>query len=309
MSVYSVNNQKSIEDIIKESSEKGTKRKTGELGKDDFLNLLVTQLRYQDPLNPMDDKEFIGQMAQFSALEQMQNMNSSFAAVKAFNLIGKQISANIADSVTGELKTVQGDVTNVKLSGSRAFVVVNGEDVPVESITDVQESYTLSPVMNMSSYTGLIGCKVSGAVYDAASTAIAAVKGTVRSIHKGMYENYAMLDGVNVEISQFEDRLEGYASFKDLLDSSVNNGETIIVAVVNSSTGEKVPVSARVKSYSIEDGNIRAVLDGVYIPLDSISSVTSADKDISIEEGLLRQILDSINKITGEPEENIEGVV
>ena len=76
MSSISVGSQKTIQQMIDEYSASTSTRNTGELSKDDFLNLLVTQLRYQDPLNPTDDKEFIGQMAQFSALEQMHRHES-----------------------------------------------------------------------------------------------------------------------------------------------------------------------------------------------------------------------------------------
>ncbi|MCK0470757.1 flagellar hook assembly protein FlgD [Halalkalibacter sp. APA_J-10(15)] len=71
------------------------------LGKDDFLKLLITQLQNQDPSNPMDDREFIAQMAQFSSLEQMTNMNQAMqysvhlqqsqSLVQHSELIGKTV--------------------------------------------------------------------------------------------------------------------------------------------------------------------------------------------------------------------------
>ena len=54
-----------------------TKLSNQTLGKDDFLKLLITELRYQDALEPMNDRDFIAQMAQMSALEQMQNLNKT----------------------------------------------------------------------------------------------------------------------------------------------------------------------------------------------------------------------------------------
>lgn len=64
-------NQKKDDSIIKD------RVPNDYLGKDAFLQLMITQLRYQDPLDPMDNKDSIAQMAQFSALEQMQNLNTN----------------------------------------------------------------------------------------------------------------------------------------------------------------------------------------------------------------------------------------
>ena len=70
-----VNAVGTVEQLLKQRE--GVKRDPNELGKDQFLQLLITQLRYQDPISPVDDKEFIAQMAQFSSLEQMQNLNTN----------------------------------------------------------------------------------------------------------------------------------------------------------------------------------------------------------------------------------------
>ncbi len=62
-----------------------TKNKNAQaLGKDAFLNLLVTQLQHQDPTKPMDDTAFLAQLAQFSSLEQLQSMNTSLTTIANF---------------------------------------------------------------------------------------------------------------------------------------------------------------------------------------------------------------------------------
>jgi flagellar basal-body rod modification protein FlgD len=85
------------------ASAKSGSTKPGELGRDDFLNLLVTQLQYQDPLNPMDSTDFTAQLAQFSSLEQLSNMNTkmdeltrvqgAFANAQAVGYIGRDVLA------------------------------------------------------------------------------------------------------------------------------------------------------------------------------------------------------------------------
>jgi flagellar basal-body rod modification protein FlgD len=97
-----------------------TRQANDELGKNDFLKLLVTQLRYQDPMKPMEDKEFIAQMAQFSSLEQMQNMNSALLTAQASSLIGNRVTWN--DDVTNAEKT--GIVVGVNMVSGQPKLVI-----------------------------------------------------------------------------------------------------------------------------------------------------------------------------------------
>jgi len=137
-----VNGLTEIDRIINKTLSNQNKRKTGELGKDEFLNLLVTQLKYQDPLEPMDDKEFISQMAQFSSLEQMQNVNRSISALKAFSLIGKYVytDTNNEEGIN-KSEYVEGEVTGVKISEGSIYLVTGEQDIPMDnviSVTDVK---------------------------------------------------------------------------------------------------------------------------------------------------------------------------
>jgi flagellar basal-body rod modification protein FlgD len=97
------------------------------LGKDDFLKLLITQLSYQDPTAPMQDKEFIAQMAQFSSLEQMSTMARDFAKLTAMisgSEASQALGKNVELLVDGE-NVVQGTVKAVT-RGEEPMVLVNG---------------------------------------------------------------------------------------------------------------------------------------------------------------------------------------
>lgn len=268
--------QKTIQQIIDENSASSNGRKTGELGKDDFLNLLVTQLRYQDPLNPTDDKEFIGQMAQFSALEQMQNLNSSFTATKAYSLIGKGITANITDPATDETIEVSGDVSSIRISSGKYYAVVKGQDIPVESITNVTDS--VYSTNNLSAYTNLIGYNVNGIVYDSENGSMIKVNGNVKALQKGVYEDYAVMDGVSVEIAGLDTTVKTTDAeyVKNQLETAYRDGKEIAIIIKDSSTGRSVPVTAKLAKLDISTttGKITAVLNDLHVPLESITNIT-----------------------------------
>ncbi|AFM12043.1 flagellar hook capping FlgD N-terminal domain-containing protein [Turneriella parva] len=122
-------------------------RKSGydALDKNSFLKLLVTQLSKQDPTNPMNDREFISQMAQFSSLEQMNNVANSMNKLRgtqANQLIGKMVEGK--DFVTE--KPVQGIVTTALYQpNGDVLLKVNGRFTKLDDITSVTE---VTPVPN-----------------------------------------------------------------------------------------------------------------------------------------------------------------
>jgi flagellar hook assembly protein FlgD len=87
-----------------------------DLDREAFLNLLVTQLQFQDPLSPMEDTDFIAQLAQFSSLEQMQSMNMNTTRSQAFSMIGSAVIAEVRNEATGVIDQVIGQVASVTLT-------------------------------------------------------------------------------------------------------------------------------------------------------------------------------------------------
>ena len=128
-------------------SQAGTTTSTSEavMGKDDFLTLLITQLRNQDPLNPSDSTEFTAQLAQFSSLEQLQNINSALASFEVYQSTANNIQASnfIGQTVTAAGDTVSvtngtSDSLSVELEAPAQTVYIQIYDAYGEYVTDIE---------------------------------------------------------------------------------------------------------------------------------------------------------------------------
>jgi flagellar basal-body rod modification protein FlgD len=117
------------------------------LGKDAFMTLLVQQLKNQDPLSPTDNQAFIAQLAEFSSLEEMQELNQNIvglAVLQQSNALMSQLtdsSALIGKTVVYEDPQggdpLEGVVDSVKLEDGLAILVIDGQDVPLVNVTEV----------------------------------------------------------------------------------------------------------------------------------------------------------------------------
>ena len=114
------------------------------LNQDDFLRLLTVQLQNQDPLKPMEEAQFMGQMAQFAALEQTRDLNKNFATFtqaqtlnSAQIYLGRKVTLTDADGAE-----VSGTVSAVKLNGGSAQIVIDGKAYATNSVTAIEQVST-----------------------------------------------------------------------------------------------------------------------------------------------------------------------
>ncbi|NBJ93512.1 flagellar hook capping FlgD N-terminal domain-containing protein [Parablautia muri] len=129
-----------VEETASESSIKKAATKNS-LDKDAFLQLLVAQMKYQDPLEPTSNTEYISQYATFSQVEQMQNMAATMELTRASSMVGKLVEVNTVDSA-GNAKSIQGTVEYVTYENNQAFVSIDGALYSIDDVVAViDETY------------------------------------------------------------------------------------------------------------------------------------------------------------------------
>ncbi|NMA25721.1 MAG: hypothetical protein GX936_08660 [Clostridiales bacterium] len=146
-----------------------------------FLTLLVAQLKHQDPLGPKDNTEFLSQLAQMNALEEMQRLNLGMSSMQAYSLVGKFAYAEALDSARGTKDIYSGIVDSVVRENGKYYAVIGENAVRVEDIVQVFDPKLPDTDMTLAASSQLIGKTVTGST-EAGDGAAVLVTGVVSGV-------------------------------------------------------------------------------------------------------------------------------
>ena len=122
------------------TSTENAKKTKNSMDKDAFLQLLVAQMKYQDPLEPTSNTEYISQYATFSQVEQMQNMASTMELSRASSLVGKLVAVQ-----TDNGDQIQGIVEYVSYEAGKAYITIDGAEYSIDDVIAViDETYQMA---------------------------------------------------------------------------------------------------------------------------------------------------------------------
>ena len=185
------------------------------LGKDAFLQILITQLQNQDPTSPMDDREFIAQMAQFSSLEQMQNMTKAMEnllisqeetqLMSYTSFIGKEVKWHeLTEELDGNKKPITNEGTGVikelKFSmGEPIFVLADGKELSPGNISSILASGTSQETNPIVAASQLIGKSVK---YTSQNGIVEALIESILTNKSGI--QYILNNGTRLSKNEFE---------------------------------------------------------------------------------------------------------
>ncbi len=127
----------------------------GSLDKQAFLQLLVAQMKYQDPLEPTSNTEYVSQLATFSSLEQMQNLNATMQVQQGTNLVGKTVIMQVTQN--GSNNYVQGRVDYVVRQGGKTYLSIDDQLYSIEDLDKVIDDEYLDALGIAEDFEKVIG--------------------------------------------------------------------------------------------------------------------------------------------------------
>lgn len=263
--VGSSSSDKLWQDITtKSKSDLNGATKPNELDKDAFLKLLVTQLQYQDPLNPMDNTEFIAQTAQFTALEQMNNLNITMTRSEAYGMIGKNVYALSYNEDTFKYNEVYGKVESVIMKKDEPYLVIGDMEVKYSDVEQVLGTGSVDNISNnvvVSQALSLVGKNVQAITLDENGNAKDYIEGVVDYVK--FVGDVPILNIDGKEVFTYEVISVG--------DDSMLLGKEISAKITDGQT-----VTGKITGVKIDGDKLYLGVDGNEVEISDISSIMGA---------------------------------
>jgi flagellar basal-body rod modification protein FlgD len=271
MSVSSVTNSTQAASAASRASTDMASVANTTLDKMAFLKLLITQIQYQDPMSPMDDTQFVSQLAQFSSLEQMQELNSGFStyanstvANQAYSLIGKWV--DYADAKSGQVLT--GRVNSVSFEDGQPKLAIGDASVDLANIVTVYPD------------SGSIGAgKLTEQAFAMIGKSVDYLDPATGNIASGVVGSVSFANGwpvLNIGSAAVDAR--------DVIGAptpapSASSGDAIVQAMamvgreISYVDSTNQTVRAKVDSMSLDNGVPKLVVGGQVVGIGSVSAV------------------------------------
>jgi len=238
------------------------------LDKDAFLNLLMTQMKYQDPLDPMDNQQMMAQLAQFSALEQMTNVAQSAEKQLANGMLGKYVAYTYKNTETGETEDLTGKIDYVKMNNGDTLLGIGDKEIKV---TDVQQVIDSSNIQADTTAFELIGKTVQGTVKQKNTAGVeedVVIEGEVLGIQMKDEKPYLVI-GTGTSKVEID-----FNSVQNIVEKPSVTGK-IVTAEVTATDGTKTTVKGVAEYIKINKAGTYVYVNGQFIPFEDIETVTN----------------------------------
>jgi len=248
---------------------KATKSNGSDLDKDAFLRLLVTQLQYQDPLDPMDNTEFVSQMAQFTALEQMQNLNTTMTNSQAYSMIGRSVYGQIYNETTNKYEEIAGIVDSITIKKSGAYLNIGDKEVAysdVQQVYDTNVNTSIDRNLVVSQALALVGKSIQAITFDDKLNPKDFIEGKVDYVK--FIDNTPVLSVGGKDVYTNE--------VVSVSDDMLLKGQNISAVIFDNTEKKDIEVSGPITDISIIDKSLYLTVGGKKVEINDISSVLNA---------------------------------
>lgn len=238
-----------------------------ELGKDEFIQLLLVQMQYQDPLEPMDTNESIAQLAQFSALEQMMNVSAITEKQMAYDMVGSYATYSYDNEETGQTEWHTGRIDFVKTNGEEIILGFStGHEVPINNVEEVINGSNLT---GDSSAFDVIG-KTVQATYEEKNE-----EGTIeQKIIEGEVLEVILEEGdAYVIIGTGEDAMKiPFENVQNIIENPSITGREVTYKTTDED-GKEIEATGVVEYISITEESTYVYVNGEFVDFDDLTSV------------------------------------